>query len=380
MIKDPGCSLMACSVRSLRRRLCVVLLLLFLPISGGFTAVKPADPPDASNPDRIEIPPQTSVQDIMGFRSGDFCLEEVGYGPLRISSQSPFQSLRLGFTPRTPATLSKNKWEFGVASVLANIWAFEKGSFALDYESLHSTFHANYGLTDRWTLELAYDERRTFGGIMDGFISDFHSAFGIDQDSRDVLPNSRVFVDIRDDQGNALVQRDGESGVYSQGILLTLQHNVTCGKKPRPAFAYALTARYELEESAPLERDVPFDFGASVMLSKRFGPVYAYLTGGYLWFGGDQIDKIRLKRTQLSGLVALEWRYLATQSLILQYLASEGQAEDLGPFSDASHEFTLGWKWEFYPGWLFELGLIENFIVYDNSPDFGIQMGLTLRP
>ncbi|PIP36450.1 MAG: hypothetical protein COX20_05685 [Desulfobacterales bacterium CG23_combo_of_CG06-09_8_20_14_all_52_9] len=199
MIKDPGCSLMACSVRSLRRRLCVVLLLLFLPISGGFTAVKPADPPDASNPDRIEIPPQTSVQDIMGFRSGDFCLEEVGYGPLRISSQSPFQSLRLGFTPRTPATLSKNKWEFGVASVLANIWAFEKGSFALDYESLHSTFHANYGLTDRWTLELAYDERRTFGGIMDGFISDFHSAFGIDQDSRDVLPNSRVFVDIRDD-------------------------------------------------------------------------------------------------------------------------------------------------------------------------------------
>ncbi|PIP36451.1 MAG: hypothetical protein COX20_05690 [Desulfobacterales bacterium CG23_combo_of_CG06-09_8_20_14_all_52_9] len=177
-----------------------------------------------------------------------------------------------------------------------------------------------------------------------------------------------------------MVQRDGESGVYSQGILLTLQHNVTCGKKPRPAFAYALTARYELEESAPLERDVPFDFGASVMLSKRFGPVYAYLTGGYLWFGGDQIDKIRLKRTQLSGLVALEWRYLATQSLILQYLASEGQAEDLGPFSDASHEFTLGWKWEFYPGWLFELGLIENFIVYDNSPDFGIQMGLTLRP
>jgi hypothetical protein len=70
--------------------------------------------------------------------------------------------------------LTHNQWEFGLATVLANVWAFEKDRFLLDYESLHSTFHVNYGLTDEWTLELAYEERRIFGGILDGFISDFH--------------------------------------------------------------------------------------------------------------------------------------------------------------------------------------------------------------
>lgn len=353
---------------------------LMLAVPRAAAAEDPTQPLDPPESEETNPSVSSSNLDAAGFRSGDFCLDQVGYGPLRIASQSPFQSLRLGFTPRTPATLTKNQWEYGVSTVLSNVWAFEKDRFLLDYESLHSTVHVNYGMTDQWTLELAYDERRIFGGILDGFISDFHDAFDIDQDNRDRFENGRVFIDIRDDAGNTRVHRYGESGAYSQGLLLTLQHNVTCGNARIPAFAYALTTRYELEGASPLERDIPFDFGLSVMISKRFGPVYAYLTGGFLSFGGDQVEKIELKRTQLSGLLALEWRYLDTQSLVLQYLASEGQAEDLGPFSDASHEFTLGWKWELRTGWLFELGLIENFIVYDNSPDFGIHTGLTWRP
>ncbi len=365
--------------RALSRGLAGVLFWVLL-FSGAHAGDAPSPAPDQAKPPALEASPGPPTPESRGFRAGEFCVAQVGYGPLRIASQSPFQSLRLGFTPRTPATLAKGQWEFGLASALANVWAFEKGRFLLDYESLHSTFHVDYGLDDRWTLELAYDERRIFGGILDGFIADFHDTFDIDQDGRDVYENGRVFIDIRDDKGNVLLNRYQETGLYSQGLLLTLQHNVSCGKALRPAFAYALTARYEFEGNGPLQRDIPFDFGFSIMASKRFGPLYVYLTAGYLWFGGDRVEKIRLKRSQLSGLLALEWRYLNTQSLILQYLASEGQAEDLGPFSDVSHEFTLGWKAELRPGWLFEAGLIENFIVYDNSPDFGIQMGVTWRP
>ena len=66
-------------------------------------------------------------------------------------------------------------------------------------------------------------------------------------------------------------------------------------------------------------------------------------------------------------------------SLLIQYLVSEGVAEDLGEISKPSHEVTLGWKGEVRKGTVVEVGLIENVITYDNSPDFGVHAGFTQR-
>ena len=63
----------------------------------------------------------------------------------------------------------------------------------------------------------------------------------------------------------------------------------------------------------------------------------------------------------------------------MQYLVSEEIAEDFSPFTKASHEVNLGWKWEMPGACTFELGLIENVITYGNSPDFGVHMGLKHR-
>jgi hypothetical protein len=313
------------------------------------------------------------------LRTQEFCIENVGYGPLRIASQSPFQSLRLGFTPRTPSTLIPNKWEVGLTMTLANVWSYDEDKFVLDYEGLQTTVHAAYGLVENWLVEITYDERRLWGGILDGFISDFHETFNIDQDSRDEFPNGQVYINMRDANGETLAYRD-ESGIYSRGLSVTLQNNLTCGTEKLPACAYSVTARYEFETTDTVDRESPFDFGASLMLSHRLRSFYAYLTGCFFWFGGNSIQEIELQQTQISGLAALEWNYIKTQSLIIQYLVSEGQAKDLGPFSEPSHEVTLGWKWNLKTGLLFECGLIENFIIYDNSPDFGIHLGMTYRP
>ena len=47
-----------------------------------------------------------------GYRGDAICFSHVGYGPLHLTSQSPFQSLRLGLLPRTPSTLARNQAEF----------------------------------------------------------------------------------------------------------------------------------------------------------------------------------------------------------------------------------------------------------------------------
>jgi nucleoside-diphosphate-sugar epimerase len=54
-------------------------------------------------------------------------------------------------------------------------------------------------------------------------------------------------------------------------------------------------------------------------------------------------------------------------------------AKDLGDFSQNSNEITLGWKWELADRTVFEFGLIENILNFNNSPDFGVHAGLTFR-
>jgi hypothetical protein len=40
---------------------------------------------------------------------------------------------------------------------------------------------------------------------------------------------------------------------------------------------------------------------------------------------------------------------------------------------------TLGWRGEILERTVLEIGLIENVVTYDNSPDFGVHIGLAYR-
>ena len=143
------------------------------------------------------------------------------------------------------------------------------------------------------------------------------------------------------------------------------------------SISWAVTGRYALN-SADLEGD-DFDIGVSAALSRRFGHFYAYLTLGYAWYGSESFRAIELVDTQASVLAAGEWRFKARQSLVVQWLWSEAVVEDLGPFSEPSNEVTIGWKWEVVQAGVLEVGLIENIITFDNSPDFGVHFAWTQR-
>lgn len=314
-----------------------------------------------------------------GTRLNRFCGGQVGYGPLRLQSQSPFQSLRLQLTPMAPTFQRPGTWETGATMSLANVWANSPGHYRIDYESLDTTIFAAYGLSKSLRLEFGFQEKRLFGGILDGFIADFHDFFGIDQDGRDTIPFGLVEIEILDDDGNPLISYNQGSGVYSRSITAYLEHRLTCGSDKIPALSYSLSARYDTEGQHMLDRDFPIDLGLSIMTAKKLGPVNLYLSAGLFWYGSSQIQRVKLKKVQTSLMAGLEWRFGQRHSLLAQCLISEGAAEDLGPFSDASYEVTLGWKWEVIPNGLFELGLIENIIIWDNSPDFGLHSGFSYR-
>ncbi len=312
-------------------------------------------------------------------RLNRFCGGQVGYGPLRLQSQSPFQTLRLQLTPMAPTFQTPGTWETGATMSLANVWANSPGRYRIDYESLDTTVFAAYGINESLRLEIGFQEKRLFGGILDGFITDFHDFFGLDQDGRDTTPFGLVEIEILDEHGDPLLRYSRGSGVYSRSVTACLEHRLTCGADALPAVSYAVSARYDTEGQHMLERDFPIDLGLSLMAAKKLGPVNLYLSAGLFWYGSSRIQKVKLKNFQTALMAGVEWRFAQRHSMLLQCLITEGAAKDLGPFSDASYEVTLGWKWEVMPSGVMEVGLIENIIIWDNSPDFGLHAGFSYR-
>lgn len=314
-----------------------------------------------------------------GYRGHAICFSHVGYGPLDLPSQAPGQVLRLGLVPRTPSTLAEGDVEVQWTESLANIFAYREADYRLDYGTLNSTASIAYGLSDELQIEFEYSDLTRFDSVLDPITTAFHDAFGFGDAGRDQFSegdNALYLAGI----GAAADTSNETVGSISRDLGLTLQHNLTCGTEHLPAISYGATVRHHSGGKANLEGDNPWSFGLTGAASRRFGDdVYGYLGLGYTFHGMDRWENLTLRDEQAAGLLAFEWRYGADSSLVLQYLVSEGVAEDRDPFSKAAHEVGIGWKRELQPGLVLELGLIENAVVADNSPDFGLHFGLKRR-
>jgi thiol-disulfide isomerase/thioredoxin len=226
-----------------------------------------------------------------GYRGEGVCFSHVGYGPLKLYSQSPFQSLRMVMRPRTPSTVAKGQFEFGATATWVNIWGVEKtvndptNAWFLDAEMLQTSVALAYGISDTLEIEGELQNRSRFGGVMDGFIQGFHDLFGIDQNGRDEVPRDDFFIQLNPPEGASVQLGDSERGDYSRTLQLSVQHNVTCGTSRLPAFSYSLSARLETLDAGDLSGGGDLDFGASVALARRFGRFYVYGTLGHAWFG-----------------------------------------------------------------------------------------------
>src|SRR6266852_4377298 len=157
-----------------------------------------------------------------GFRGASICYNNVGYGPLRLGSQSPFQSLRFGIDPRTPSTLAEGQWEAHVTETWCNTFVYDPGRLLLDFETLDTRVSLAYGLLDELELELEFENRSGFGGIMDRFINAFHRTFGLTDAGRHDFPRNQFQIQIPDNKGApAVALGSDDKGSFSNSLLLT---------------------------------------------------------------------------------------------------------------------------------------------------------------
>ncbi len=320
-----------------------------------------------------------------GYRGHGICFQNVGYGPLRIATQSPFQSLRYTFQPRIPNTLHKGQFELHLQDTWANIWSRSGDEYLMDFETNATSFHIAYGLTNSFQIEVQYETRSRFGGAMDSFIQGFHDLFGIDQNGRKDVPRNEVSIQFSEANGFPEINLEGDrrKGLFYHNLSATFQHTITCGNKNRPALSYAITIGQNIYNKDELHGKIPLDVSTSFSASQRFKNFYFYGAIGVSVFGNNKIDTdagvITLRRLQLSTLTAIEWRFRNKMSVSFQYLVTQGAISNRHPFNRFSHEVTLGFSWEIRNNLLLQVGMIENMFVHDNSPDFGVFSAITIR-
>lgn len=324
-------------------------------------------------------PPAPAVSDKHTSPGHQHPHNTLGLGPLRLSSQSPGQSLRLGLIPHTPADLTAGEWKVYAGSSWVNVWA-DEADYKLDYEALTSELLVSYGFTRDWAVEVGVLNRVTFGGRMDAMIQGFHEAFGIGQSGRTNVPlnQSEIRIDPTASQPGLLLGDEELQNNHLTFVRGALLWTMTDGREAWPATAMSLTLQAPIGDRSGYGGGL-VDASLDLSLAKPLGDWVGYASVAYTRFGADEVYGLNLHRSNWSALGALEYRITSDWSVVLQYLLSQGVAPDLYVFSKASHELALGTQVRVGDHTTMQLGLIENLFIFENSPDFGVHLALEMR-
>jgi len=299
----------------------------------------------------------------------------LGLGPLSLSTTSPGQSLRFTLPSIIPGQI-KPGWGFRINTSTSNVWLNEP-EFLLDFEIFDTNVAASYGFNNRLGIMTFFNQRKFYGGILDGSIERFHDWFGLEQDGRNEWPQYKTHVILKDEQGKTIVHEDDVgSSLNNNGLGMGLHYVLDFGGKRMPAVGVTAMVRYGLE--GPEGPGRPLDLGLGLGLSKRIAKRwYAYGHLGYTHYGQTEYDTFvnEFEENSFSGMATIAWHLKPNLSTLVQYQVHEGAVKNFGTFSNPAHEVTLGFKWLMPHGGVFEFGLIENFIIIDNSSDFGIHIG-----
>lgn len=295
-------------------------------------------------------------------------------GSLTIRSLSPGQTMRLAPIPRSPYGLPENQTELQLNVAAASIFIEEPGLFFMDLHFTDTRFAINHGFGHGWTADLSFNDRRVVNAHLDGITKDFHDLFGISQNGRTEVEENDTRIQIPSygiDIGKEI------KGPFSQTIGLSIQ-KVLIDKSIRwPAVAVNFNTSYETMSDGVIEQG-SIDYGIQFSIAQKRAGGYLYGNISYTHFGSDNWLGVPLSEEQLSGMLGYELTTGADQAFIVQYLFSEGVIENLGALEDYSHEIHFGYKWR-TKTMLWETGIVENIVNFDNSPDVAFTFGVTYK-
>ena len=301
-------------------------------------------------------------------------------GFMAMSSQSPLQQLRFGLLHAPPWVLPDGALAFYAEHNWRNVWLYSPGLYRIDAEIQELVLRGCMGIDGSSSVSIELPLRYVSGGILDGFIEDFHSFFGIANDYRDQFPRNQFAFEMNLDDGQENWSRagTGQTGFALGNIVLGISRKLPYF---RPLGIEAtLSANLKLPTGTRTDYfgGQSVDVGAMISMVRGFGPLYLYASPGIVYYSQQEEIGIVLRQWHFSGLFAAELHPANTNnSWIAQLLIESGIAKTFGGFTQDTYELTMGYKRRLSKSTVLEIGVLENLFHFDNSPDIGLHAGFT---
>lgn len=288
--------------------------------------------------------------------------------PFRTYASSPYQAISLSNQLRSGFV--NDKTEVFLSGSVASIWA-QSDEFELDYYQNQAFVGLHLNPIDKLEVELMYQYSWAGDNKLDSIVKDFHDAFGFEQNGRD---------NVKDDQFNII---DNISG-----------NNINNFKDETLASAFHAYAQYQVfnnenhgisiggslyyndVDHSPFKK-TSFEQGLQVNYSYRNDSHSVHTSLGLVHRDDEQVlGSFDVKDTTLSFSAAYNFRFFEKHDVMVQYNHFEGVLEEDSPFSEASQEIVLGYRYSFNKDVLLELTTIENIENMDNSTDINFGAGI----
>jgi hypothetical protein len=236
-------------------------------------------------------------------------------------------------------------------------------------------------LSDYWSAYLTVPYIHYGEGLFDSAIESFHDWFGFSQQGRELVAKDR-FQFVYGIDGAQVSQLDRETKGGFGDPVLGIRYSL-----PEPRFGWDVVVELAAKIAADGERFLlstgENDYGAQITLQRRFGHTgrhALYVSGsGVYYSGSEQLgDDARWLPTLIAGY---SFGLTKRTSVIVQAYASESavQHTTIEELREDKYQLSLGLQSR-TKNVLWSLALTENITNFENTPDFGVQLGLAYMP
>jgi len=269
-------------------------------------------------------------------------------------------------------------WRVDIAVSWANIWNQDReAGYIVDGEWIYTSLGVTRRLNALTSAGMEIPVVGRTGGFADHSIEDFHQAFDFDDAHRSEYPRNRVLVEYPDRHGDTR-RVEGDAWGVGDVRFFVVRQLMSCTRR-RPSVGAQLTLSLPTGDEDELQGTGAIGVGAGLSLAQRLWSDQwrGYALAHYSYIGSDDMAGVPIRRSQFTGIVAVEYLATPRTSLLVQWLASSGLARNAGDFSDPIYELSAGWKHRVGRRSVLECALVENTFSYDNSMDFGMHLNWT---
>lgn len=301
----------------------------------------------------------------------------VGLGPIIERSQAPPSLLRLTPLPLAPVILPERAWMIGSVVDWNNYFDVpDDGRYVIDAETARITFGAAVGLGHDLDLSLGVPVSYRGGGTLDSFIEHFEKLLNSLNESRLTAPRNRYLVRVVANDGTVSELDDSDSGWGLEDPTISLRWQLAKGSERTPAIALSGGVKIPVADRAALRSSGGVDVDFGVALGQKMGRFNLYASLSGMRYATTEIAGVDMEQFQWSLFGGLEYRSTPRSSWLLQTVATSPAAKSFGGFSDPTYEVTIGYKRVIGTNLMIEASVLENILVFDNSPDVGFHVGV----